>query len=102
MGDFFLFTTAELRSRGHATQTIRDAIVAGRLTRVIKGWYATSSTSKDAVLAMRMGGRLGCVSALALHRAWVPPDHGTHVMFATSASGRRSAGREPGASFRRP
>src|ERR1700712_3572436 len=50
---------------------------------------------------MRMGGRLGCVSALKLYGAWVPPDLGTHVLFPTSASGRRSAGREQGPSITR-
>jgi very-short-patch-repair endonuclease len=43
-----------------------------------------------------MGGRLGYVSALKLYGAWVPPDLCTHVVFATSASGRRSSGRERG------
>ena len=47
---------------------------------------------------MRVGGRIGCVSALELHGAWCPPDSGLHVFFPTSASGRRSAGREQGPS----
>ena len=47
---------------------------------------------------MRIGGRLGCVSALAVHGAWVPPDTGLHVLFPTAASGRRSADRTRGAS----
>ncbi len=96
MGQFFLFTTAELRARGETIASIRDSIATGARYRVIKGWYGTAATPKDAVLAMRMGGRLGCVSALALHGAWVPPDAGTHVLYPSAASGRRSAGRERG------
>jgi hypothetical protein len=96
MGAFHLFTTAELRAMGETEDMIRDAVTTGRRYRVIRGWFATAETPKDAVLAMRMGGRLGCVSALALHGAWVPPDHGVHAVFPTSASGRRSAGRERG------
>lgn len=96
MGRFSMFTTAELRALGATPGTIRDSIAAGELFRIIKGWYGTAATPKDAVLAMRMGGRLGCVSALGLHGAWIPPRLGTHVVFPTAASGRRSAGRERG------
>lgn len=97
MGLFSFFTTSELRSRGETIASIRTSIDVGDRFRVIKGWYGTPATPTDAVLAMRMGGRLGCVSALALHGAWTPPDPGTHVLFPTSASGRRSAQRMQGA-----
>jgi very-short-patch-repair endonuclease len=99
MGRFQFFTTAELRSRGETIASIRDSIATGSRFRVIKGWYAGPGAPEDAVLAMRMGGRLGCVSALALHGAWVPPNRGTHVVFPTAASGRRSAGRPQGPSI---
>jgi very-short-patch-repair endonuclease len=98
MSRFSIFSTAELRSRGETTASIRTKIALGNRFRIIKGWYGDSATPKDAVLAMRMGGRLGCASALKLHGAWVPPDIGTHVVFPSAASGRRSAGRERGAS----
>lgn len=98
MSRFFFFTTAELRASGETTATIREKVAAGSLFKVIRGWYGTSRTPKQAVFAMRIGGRLGCVSALELHGAWVPPHQGTHVVFATAASGRRSAGRPRGAS----
>ena len=96
MGSFSFFTTAELRARGETIATIRNAIEVGRIFRIIKGWYGTATTPDGAVLAMRVGGRLGCVSALALHGAWVPPDLGLHVLFPSAASGRRSAGRRRG------
>lgn len=86
---------------GETEASIRHSIEAGRRYRVIKGWYATPSTPKEAVLALRMGGRLGCVSSLALHGAWVPPEQVVHVVFPTSASGRRSAGRERGSAVTR-
>jgi very-short-patch-repair endonuclease len=98
MGRFHFFTTAELRSRGETAASISHSISTGARYRVIKGWYATPETPKCGVLAMRMGGRLGCISALALHGAWVPPSSGLHVVFPTAASGRRSAGREAGPS----
>ena len=99
MGQFSFFTTAELRARGVTIADIRRRIDLGEGFRVIKGWYGDAATPANAVLAMRMGGRLGCVSALALHGAWTPPDAGTHVVFPTAASGRRSAGGVQGPSI---
>lgn len=99
MGRFAISSTAELRARGETIASIRAAIALGGRFRIIKGWYGTPETPKEAVLAMRMGGRLGCASALQLHGAWVPPDVGTHVVFPSAASGRRSAGRERGSSM---
>lgn len=98
MGAFSFFTTRELYAAGETTASIRSSIEAGYFFRVIGGWYATSTTPEQAVLAMRMGGRLGCVSALQLHGAWFPPDGGLHVLFPSHASGRRSADRDQGAS----
>jgi hypothetical protein len=91
MADHHFFTIAELRARGNTTGSIRREIEAGRLERVIKGWYATPRTDRDAVRAMRLGGRLGCVSALRLRGAWCPPDQGMHIEFPSYASGRRLA-----------
>ncbi len=70
---------------------IRAAIEAGRFERVIRGWYATPATDREAIAAMRLGGRLGCVSSLRLHGAWLPPDTGMHLEFPSHASGRRLA-----------
>ena len=85
------FTITELRAAGHTIASIRREIEAGRLERVIKGWYATPKTDREAVRAMRLGGRLGCVSALRVKGAWCPPDQGMHVEFPSYASGRRLA-----------
>ncbi|HEY0374352.1 MAG TPA: type IV toxin-antitoxin system AbiEi family antitoxin domain-containing protein [Amnibacterium sp.] len=93
MADHHFFTIAELRARGSTTGSIRREIEAGRLERVIKGWYATPRTDREAVRAMRLGGRLGCISALRLKGAWCPPDQGMHLEFPSYASGRRLAGR---------
>lgn len=99
MGAFSFFTTKELYAGGRTRATLRASVRRGEFYRVIDGWYATSQTPKDAVLAMRMGGRTGCVSALQMHGAWYPPDTGHHVVFPTSASGRRSADYQQGASM---
>ena len=38
-----------------------------RVVRVRKGWYARAGEHPDVIRAWRVGGRLTCVSALALH-----------------------------------
>lgn len=86
-------TTAELRAQGHTVASIRRAIQVGRLERVIKGWYATPGTDRDAIRAMRLGGRLGCISALRVTGAWCPPDQGMHLELPSYASGRRLTAR---------
>jgi very-short-patch-repair endonuclease len=96
MGAFHIFTTKELRAAGETVASIRLRIARRELFRIIAGWYGDPSTPQTDVLAMRTGGRLGCVSALRLHGAWHPPDCGMHISFPSGASGRRSAGRAPG------
>lgn len=99
MGAFHVFTTKELRAAGATITSIRGRIERGEIHRIINGWYGEAQTPGVVVLAMRIGGRLGCVSALELHGAWHPPDCGVHVLFPSHASGRRSAGRDPGESI---
>jgi very-short-patch-repair endonuclease len=91
VSEFSFFTTAELRGQGHTIRSVQREIEAGRLERVIKGWYATPRTDREAIRAMRMGGRLGCASALRVHGAWCPPLTGTHLQLPSHASGRRMA-----------
>lgn len=93
MADFSFLTTDELRAQGYSVERIRAEIAAGVLERVIRGWYCRPGADRGAVRAMRLGGRVSCVSALALHGGWLPPDPGLHVGFPSHASGRRMARR---------
>ena len=93
MSAFDFLTTAELRAQGYTVERIRAEIGAGVLERVIRGWYCRPGADRGAVRAMRLGGRLSCVSALALHGGWRPPDSGEHIGFPSHASGRRLARR---------
>lgn len=52
-----------------------------------RGWYASHSADPQVVRAVTAGGVLGCVSALRLHRVWVP-DNSLHVRYSERA--RRS------------
>lgn len=55
--------THELYSYGWTKQSLAAAVAAGEIVRVRQGWYASSSTPEDQCQAIRVGGRLGCVSA---------------------------------------
>ncbi len=93
MGAYGVFTTDELRAGGHTVGTIRAAIESRRLERIIRGWYCLPDTDRRIVRAMRAGGRLSCVSALAVQGAWVPPvrPEVLHIGFPSHASGRRAS-----------
>lgn len=84
-------TTADLRAMGYTIERIRAEIALGLLERIIRGWYCRPGADRDVIRAMRLGGRLSCVSALKLLGAWCPPDIGPHIGFPSHASGRRSA-----------
>ena len=93
MADFSFLTTDELRAQGYTVERIRAEIGAGVLEGVIRGWCCRPGTDRGAVRAMRLGGRISCVSALALHGGWLPPETGLHIGFPSYASGRRMARR---------
>jgi very-short-patch-repair endonuclease len=84
-----LLPTATLRKRGMGRAAVDRAVRRGELWQVHRGWYAEPGTDAELIRAMRLGGRLGCVSALRLYGAWSPPDCGTHLIMPRSASGRR-------------
>jgi len=93
MGSHGVFTTEELRAGGHTIASIRVAIGAGNLERIIRGWYCVPGTDRRLVRAMRVGGRLSCVSALDVVGAWTPPvpEGVLHIGFPSHASGRRAS-----------
>ena len=101
MGSFSFFTTAELQARGHSDAQIRAEVAGGALEPVIRGWYCRADADRAIVRAMRLGGRISCVSALALLGGWDPPDSGLHVGFPSHASGRRLARAEEAGGRRR-
>jgi hypothetical protein len=62
----------DLLRLGCSDASIRAALESAQLFRVRHGWYARPSTPEDAVLAVRVGGRLTGVSALASYGLKVP------------------------------
>lgn len=74
---------------GLSRQQLRDLVAAGRLRQIRHGWYAAPHADADIMSAVRLGGRVGCLSALRLHRLWVPPHHGLHLRLPQRADRRR-------------
>lgn len=87
-----LFSTALLRAHGLRTRDIRDAVTAGTLSRLRRGWYATTTTPAAVRIAARVGGRLTCLAALRMHGCWVPEPIGIHVRVADGVSDARVPG----------
>lgn len=69
---------------------IRLSVEYGKILRVRKGWYASLGTPAPVLRALRIGGRLACVSALAHHESpdgsWDDGTSELHVLVDRGAS----------------
>lgn len=83
--------TFELHEHGFTEEIITAFVAHGRVIRVRQGWYATHDTPPLAVAAIRAGGRLACVSALA-HHGLVEPGGPLHISVGRSGNPRAAAG----------
>jgi very-short-patch-repair endonuclease len=63
---------AQLLERGIHDEQIRTALAARQIFRVRHGWYAVPDAHEEAVRAVRVGGRLTGISALASYGFRVP------------------------------
>ena len=78
-------TTAEMYREGHTQSILFWSVRYGSILRVRRGIYCDPKLPADAVRALRVGGRLACVSALAHHGVIAAPDL-LHVSVQGSAS----------------
>lgn len=76
---FGVATFSQLLGTGLTRPQIDQLVAVGRLVRVRRGWYALPSANPDVVRAVRVGGAVTCLSALAQHGVWVPPTPDLHV-----------------------
>ena len=74
------YSLAHLRDAGLGAAELRELLAQGRLRRIRRGWFAEPRTPAEAVRALELGGRLGCLSACRVHGLWVPPDRDLHVV----------------------
>ena len=74
-----LYSIPELASRG-VDRSGRDQLVRqGRLVAAARGWFAAAEADPAALMAIRAGVRLTCVSAARFHGLWTPVVSGTHA-----------------------
>jgi very-short-patch-repair endonuclease len=83
-------STQELHNAGFDKWAIRVAVSDGSILRIRRGWYAEAGLHPDVLRASRVGGRLGCQSALAFHGVWVKLDADIHVTVDPTACRLRS------------
>lgn len=81
--------TARLSSlveAGHGKRAVQRLASRGIIERVRRGWYALGSVDRDIVRAVRVGGRLACISACRKYGIWTPADDRLHVSLWSQAS----------------
>lgn len=83
-------TRAQLLAAGATPRDLTVAVRGRRLIRVREGYYADPLADSALLQAVRIGGRLGCVSALRRHGIWAPPHSFPHVSVDPKASRLRS------------
>lgn len=81
----------ELLARGHSADAVYAATLDGSIVRIRKGWYGTSDLPEATVRAVRVGGRLACLSAAAHYGLWVPDSSTLHVGVPRRGSRLRTA-----------
>lgn len=86
--------TRELAAAGVTGVGLASEVASGSIIRVRRGWYALPHADAELVRAVRVGGRLACVSAARFY-GWATPEHPClHVSVAANASRLRVAGDE--------
>lgn len=79
-------TRQQLLAQGLTVYAIAAAVRRGDLIRVRRGHYATPELDTSTIRAVRVGGRLACVSELRARGVWVLDDTHVHVHVAANAS----------------
>ncbi|MBX3077694.1 MAG: DUF559 domain-containing protein [Cryobacterium sp.] len=74
-----LAATHELLAAGFGKKSLAFAVNYGHVVRVRQGWYCTTDVDHALRRAVRVGGRLGCISGATQHGMWSPPDEHLHV-----------------------
>lgn len=74
----------ELLERGYTQVGIEHALKHGSIERVAHGWYAESIADSKIVRALKLGGKIGCLSGCRLYGVWTPSDSELHIIFSSS------------------
>lgn len=79
-----------LRRNGVGQKVLERAVATGDLYRIRTAWYCLPGNQSDTVRALRVGGRLGCVSLLRGLGIWLMPDERLHVVVPRTRTSLRS------------
>lgn len=85
-----LAATHELLARGYTQRNLGYAAATGRIIRVRQGWYCLPDADNTLQEAVRVGGRLSCISGAEHHSLWVRKTTNLHVDVTPTASRLRS------------
>ena len=80
----------QLVARGARDCDLTRAVRRGEVVRARQGWYSTAAEPEPRLRAVRVGGRLTGVSAIADWGGWVLGDHPLHVSVVQNAARLRS------------
>lgn len=78
--------TSDIYAAGFNKEAVAAAIRRGRMLRVRRSWIVMSACSSALVSALRVGGRLTCVSAAAHLGLWVPAHDDVHAAVSPGAA----------------
>lgn len=83
-------TRRDLLRRGFTGHQLTAAVRAGIVRRVRQGHYALANAAIERMAAVRLGGRLGCLSATKTFGLWAGSDECVHVTLPTNAARLRT------------
>ncbi|MGR2753934.1 DUF559 domain-containing protein [Agromyces arachidis] len=83
-------TRDQILGEGVRGVEVSRAVRAGELVRVRRAHYALPDARRDALTAVRVGGRLGCVSALGSYGVWTMAASAVHVTLPANAARLRT------------
>ncbi|MFV0319743.1 MAG: type IV toxin-antitoxin system AbiEi family antitoxin domain-containing protein [Microbacterium sp.] len=89
--DLHVLTRADLHAAGMSRGAIDRALAAGTLVRARRNQYLPADAPDEAIMAVRIGGRLTCLSVLAAHGVFVRGNTRVHVHMARTAGRMRAA-----------
>lgn len=79
-----------LASAGASKRTVQRAAAHGEIVRIRRGWYSLREADIDITRAIRVGGRLACVSACRKYGIWTPTDARTHVSVTAQSNNHKA------------
>lgn len=83
-------TRRDLLRRGFTGYQLTVAVRAGIVRRVRQGHYALANADIEGLAAVRLGGRLGCLSATKTFGLWAGSDECVHVTLPANAARLRT------------